>query len=79
MEKNEKRAVTLTDEQWNKLVCYLLMTTKHREGERDAWAQLAKELNEDGTPKFPNAAANAQYWTDTIAELEVIMHAIDGF
>lgn len=74
----QSRTVTLTNAEWNRLVCYLLRTTKHREGERDAWAELAAEKNEDGTPKFPNAAKNAEYWQEVIDDLERTRTVMDG-
>lgn len=74
----QKRAVTLTNADWSRLVCYLLRTTRHREGERDAWAELALEKNADGTPKFPNAAENAEYWQEVIDDLDRIRAVIDG-
>lgn len=75
--ENEERAVTLTNDQWNTLTCYILMTTQHRKGEREAWESLAKETNEDGTPKFKNAASNAKYYADLEKKLEVIRNVID--
>ena len=44
--------VTMTREQWNKLTCYLLMSTQHREKEAKAWAELSEEKAEDGSPKY---------------------------
>ena len=58
---SQERSVTLTNKDWSRLVCYLLMSTKYREGERDAWLSLAQEKNPDGTPKFEKAASNAAY------------------
>lgn len=40
------------------------MSTKHREGEAKAWAELAEEKAEDGSPKYMNAAGNAEYWRE---------------
>lgn len=75
---NENRSVTLTNEQWNTLVCYLRMSTEFREGERDAWQRLAEEKNPDGSPKFKNAADNAAFWQETIAALEAMIPKLDG-
>lgn len=69
--------VELTKEQVNTLVCYILMTTQHRTGEREAWEKLAKEMNEDGTPKFKNAKSNAEYYTDLEFKLEEIRNVLD--
>ena len=74
----EERTVTLSNDDWNRVVCYLLQTTKHRTGERDAWQSLAKEKNPDGTAKFKNAARNAEYWQEVIDDLERIMKVMDG-
>lgn len=74
----QERTVTLTNNQWSTLVCYLHMTTKHREGERDAWQNLAQEKSPDGTPKFKNAAGNAAYWQEVIDDLDAMLPALDG-
>lgn len=68
--------VELTQEQVNTLVCYILMTTQHREKEREAWEELAKEMNEDGTPKFKNAKSNAEYYAkleEKLTEIKIIL------
>lgn len=74
----QERSVTLTNSDWNRLVCYLLMTTKYREGERDAWGRLAKEVDASGAPRFPHAASNAEYWSDLIDFLAELEAKIDG-
>lgn len=76
--RRQERAVTLTNVQWSRLVCYLLQSTKFREGERDAWLSLAEEKNPDGTAKFPNAARNAEYWQEVIEGLNDMMPKLDG-
>lgn len=43
---------TLTAEQCSKLSLYILMTTKTREGEAEAWEKLAEEKKEDGSPEI---------------------------
>lgn len=48
----QEKTVTMTREQWTTLTTYLLMSTKHREGEAKAWAELAEEKAEDGSPKY---------------------------
>ena len=68
--------VELTKEQVNTLVCYILMTTQHRKGEREAWEELSKEMNEDGTPKFKNAKSNAEYYADLEFKLEEIRNVL---
>lgn len=74
----QERTVTLTNNQWNRLVCYLNMTTKHREGERDSWQNLAQEKNQDGTPVFKSAASNATYWQSIIDDLDAMLPKLDG-
>lgn len=74
----QERTVTLTNDQWSRLVCYIHLTTKHREGERDAWQNLAEEKNPDGTPVFKSAASNAAYWQETIDDLERMLPKLDG-
>lgn len=74
----QERTVTLTNDQWNRLVCYLHLTTKHREGERDAWHDLAQEKNPDGTPVYKSAANNAAYWQEVIDDLERMLPKLDG-
>lgn len=70
--------VELTREQINTLVCYILATTQHRKGERETWEELAKEMNEDGTPKFKNAESNARYYTKLEEELIEIRNVLDN-
>lgn len=74
---DREKSVTLTNAQWSRLTTYLLLSTKHREGERDAWKSLAEEKNEDGTPTFKNAAGNAAYWQEVIDDIETIRQVID--
>ncbi len=71
------RNITLTAEDANLLVCYILMTTQYRRGEVDAWAKLAEEKNEDGTPVFKNAQSNSEWWEKACARLESIKKIID--
>ena len=73
-----KRTVELTSDQLNTLVCYILMTTQHRKGEREAWQSLAREKNEDGTPKFANAQGNAVYYEELENKLDEIKEILDG-
>ena len=74
---NAERSVTLTNDQWNTLTCYLLMSTNYRKGEQEAWERLSTEKNEDGTPVFKNAASNANYYAKLEVELEKIRKVID--
>ena len=74
----QERSVTLTNDQWSRLVCYLHMSTKYREGERDAWQELAQEKNPDGTPVFKNAAKNAAFWQEVIDDLDAMLPKLYG-
>jgi hypothetical protein len=75
--EEQERAVTLTNELCNMLQCYILMTTNHRKGEIEAWEKLAQETDENGAPKFKNAASNAQFWRDMEIQLQQIYTAAD--
>lgn len=59
------------------LQCYILMTTKHREGELKAWEELAQETDENGAPKFKSAASNAKFWRDMELQLQQILEALN--
>lgn len=74
----KERTVTLTNDDWNRLVVYLHMSTKHREGERDTWQKLAQEKNPDGTPVFKSAASNAEYWAELCKDLDRMIPKLDG-
>ena len=74
----EERTVTLTNADWSNLTCYILMTTKHREGELEAWKSLAQEKDEDGKIKFSNAESNAAFWEGMIKNIDRIRTEIDG-
>lgn len=73
----KEKTVTLTNEEWSALTTYLIMTTKYREGEAKAWAELAEEREEDGSVKYKNAESNAQFWREKIETLEEIRKKID--
>ena len=75
--EEQERTVTLTNELCNMLQCYILMTTNHRKGEVEAWEKLAQETDENGAPKFKNAASNAQFWRDMEIQLQQIYTAAD--
>lgn len=74
----EKSAVTMTNDQWSTLVCYILMTTQHRKGEREAWEAMVNDKYEDGTPLFPHAANNARYYAELETKLDEIRELIEG-
>ena len=65
----QQRAVTLTEEEWTDLTTYILITTKHRVSEAEAWEKLAAEKCPDGSPRFPNAADNATFWREMTHKL----------
>lgn len=50
---NSMKIVTLTDEQASTLEVYLLITTKYRQGEIEACESLSRELDENGSSRFP--------------------------
>lgn len=70
--------VPLTNKLRGDLTSFLLMTTKYREGERNAWESLSEELEQDGAPKFPNAKSNMKFWQSMIEEIETIIHILDN-
>ena len=57
---------------------YILMTTKTREGEAEAWEKLAEEKQEDGSPKYIHAAENAQFWRELDADLRKILRDLEA-
>lgn len=75
--EQQPKTVTLTNELCSTLQCYILMTTKHREGELKAWEELAQETDENGAPKFKNATSNAQFWRDMEPQLQKILEALN--
>jgi len=74
----EERTVTLTNADWSSLTCYILMTTKHREGELESWRNLAQEKDKDGKVKFSNAENNVTFWEGMIKDINRIRTTIDG-
>lgn len=75
--KRDDKTVTMSADDWNTLSCYILMTTRYREGERAAWETLAGEKDEAGNPKFKNAASNAAYFAELDGKLRRIRDAIE--
>lgn len=70
------RTVTLTNAQWNKLYIYLLTTTNYRKEQISAWEELARKTNPDGSPEYPNAAGNAEYFRELERDLSEIVQKI---
>lgn len=75
--EQQPKTVILTNELCSTLQCYILMTTKHREGELKAWEELAYETDENGAPKFKNAASNAKFWRDMEPQLQQILEVLN--
>ncbi len=75
---DQKRSVTLTNTEWNRLSCFIAMTTNYREGERAAWLKLAEEKHPHGELVFPNAPEMAEYWKSMEEDLNRIRGIIDG-
>lgn len=66
------RTITLTDEQANLLVVYILITTQYRTEMQEMYTQLATE--------FPNNETfrdNAEWYASTSERLEQIKNIID--
>lgn len=76
--EQQERSVTLTNAEWNRLSCFILMTTNYREGERAAWLKLAAEKHPNGEPVFPNAPEMAEYWKSMDEDLNRMRGIIDG-
>lgn len=74
----ETRTVTLTNEQWNLLTTYLLMSTNYRKGEAKAWDNISEKKDKNGNIKFPNAKSNKEFWEEMNTELEIIRSTIDN-
>lgn len=70
--------VTLTTSQAHAVQMYILMTTQYRQGEIVTFSELAREMNEGGNPRYPNAASNAEWWKKADAELNGIAERISG-
>ena len=73
----DERAVTLTNDEWSTLQCYILMTTKYREHEAEAWEKLSTEKKDNGEPRFVHAESNAAFWREQEAVLAKIAKKID--
>lgn len=78
MNEAKEKTITLTYDEVSILSCYILMTTKYREGEAEAWDRLATETEPDGSLKFPNAKSNAKFWRDTEEQLTIIRGKLEG-
>jgi len=75
-ENDYTQGINLTSEQRAFLKTFLLMTTRYREGELKASIALSKELDENGNIKFPNMAANADWWKEAISIIQEIQDII---
>ncbi|MBR4589117.1 MAG: hypothetical protein IKO36_00520 [Bacteroidaceae bacterium] len=74
--KNEERSITLSNDVWNKLKMFLLMSTNYRNDERDGWRKLAEKKDEDGNPMYSSAADNVQFWDEQIEAIDKILETI---
>lgn len=74
----DTKTIELTYEEISTISCYILMTTKYREGEAEAWERLAAEKNQDGSPKFKNAKSNARFWREETEKLIAIKNKLEG-
>lgn len=70
------KIVTLTDEQASTLEVYLLITTKYRQGEFETCESLSRELDENGSSRFPKMKGNAEWWKQTNETIEEIETAL---
>lgn len=70
------KIITLTDEQASTLEVYLLITTKYRQGEIEASESLSRELDENGSPKYPKMKSNAKWWRKVNGTIEEIKTAL---
>jgi hypothetical protein len=75
---DEKRTVTLTNEQWFTLANYIRDTAEGRKSARELWEELAEEMDENGKPKYSVAARNIQYYEKLEEKLDAILREIDG-
>ena len=76
--KQEEKTVTLTQGQWSTLTMFLAISTNYRKEETEAWEEMSKEKNEDGSPKYEHAASNAAFWHGMMEDLESIEKKING-
>jgi len=72
------RTIRLTDDQASLLKMYVLLSTKHREREIEAWTSMGTERGKDGAIAFPNAVSNAEWWTNAHASLAEILKLLDA-
>lgn len=75
---NNRIQIEMTSDQRNTLICYILMTSKYRKSEAEAWSELANETDENGNPEYPNAKSNAQYYQDLEYKLKEITKILEG-
>ncbi|MDD3926821.1 MAG: hypothetical protein PHT33_09205 [bacterium] len=71
------KTITLTGEQANLLAIYITMTTNYRKRETEACRELGEEKNDEGMLRYPNMAANANWWEKANTRLEEIKEIID--
>ncbi len=76
--RKEERTVTLTNEDWSKLDIFLLLTRNFRKNEEEIFKRGSQEKNEDGSLKYPNAVADAEFYKELNIRLEEIRKIIAG-
>ena len=70
------RNLCLSERQASALTMVLLTTKGFREGEQRACEKLALEKKEDGTPRYPKMAGNAETvrrWNTAMEEIQAIL------
>ena len=75
----EKRSITLTKSEWNRLEIFLIMSRNYRKEEFKAWLEVSQRVDENGNPTFKNAKANAEFWKEQDQTMEKIISVLRGF
>ena len=68
----------LTIEESTCIVSYILMTSTYRKEQLEGWERLSKETKPDGTPKYKNAAGNAEYMRNLENRLDAIIKKLEA-
>lgn len=66
----------LTRDEAVKLEMFLLMTTKFRQGEFEAYKKFAAQTDETGNPVFPDAQDNVKFWMEQCKTMDMIQERI---
>lgn len=70
MENKVMKSVSATQDEWNKLYSYLVMSKSYRLKELEGWKTLAEEKDEFGNAKFSKALDNVAFYEEMITVLE---------